>query len=158
MRMRKRPEPAPKNAGGVRRPPAEHQFKKGQSGNPKGRPPKAAVSPLDRLRTAFESALQQPVRTSGPNGPTQLEYFDALAMAILQESLRTPKLGLKALPQLLLLIGERQALVDQEFEEADDVIAVFVRNYLDEKAAQERAADESGDGDDQEHSDDGDLQ
>ncbi len=58
------PKPDPAAAVGYRRPPTSTQFKKGQSGNPRGRPPKAKGA-----RAIAERVLSEPQRLAGqPRG------------------------------------------------------------------------------------------
>lgn len=44
---------------GYKHPPVEHQYKKGQTGNGKGRPPKAG--------RAYSSSLSRPLRSFSPD-------------------------------------------------------------------------------------------
>ena len=69
---------------GYRRPPAQHRFRKGQSGNPQGRPRRGQAPPVIMATTtqAEEALLREATRkiTLVDNGSEiQLTLFEAIA-------------------------------------------------------------------------------
>lgn len=76
-----------KNTGdydvGYGRPPRHHQFKSGQSGNPRGRPRKKPIKPLSHPNEPFKDALLKAAyrRVKTENGPT-VTMAEAVAHSI----------------------------------------------------------------------------
>lgn len=58
---------------GYEKPPREHQFKPGQSGNPSGRPKKAPS-----LRAAAARAVSRTMMVNGPDGPEEITKMEAM--------------------------------------------------------------------------------
>ena len=82
---------------GYKKPPRQHQFRKGQSGNPKGRPKKEKVSIPDSLET-----LMNEVVTISENGKTHdISILEAIIKRLLASALSGNAQSLK---QLLLMI------------------------------------------------------
>ena len=71
-----------RNDVGYGRPPAEHQFKPGQSGNPKGRP-RGAKS----LSGYVDALLDQKITVSDQNGARQITRRHALAMRLVEKAM-----------------------------------------------------------------------
>jgi hypothetical protein len=92
----------PKKPGGIGygRPPKEHKFQKGQSGNKKGRPPQPKVSDPDQLN--IEAIFERTARTSvtiETNGIVrQIPFMDALCHQIASAALSDTRVALKVLP------------------------------------------------------------
>jgi hypothetical protein len=61
---------------GYRRPPKQYQFKKGQSGNSKGRPKRQATG-VD-LGATFRKVANETVTVSSDSGPRQVPRWEAL--------------------------------------------------------------------------------
>lgn len=82
---------------GYKKPPRKHQFKKGQSGNPEGRPKKEKVSIPDTLET-----LMNEVVMISENGKTQeVQILDAVIKRLLASALSG---NVQSLKQLLIMI------------------------------------------------------
>lgn len=93
----KRVDPLDGYEVGYRKPPAEHRFSKGRSGNPRGRPRKQSASLARRdLYDAVGRAARQPLRVT-KNGraywTTQIEALaQQLTLKALQGDMRAAKL------------------------------------------------------------------
>lgn len=74
----------PKNPEvGYGRPPPEHQFKPGQSGNPKGRP-KGRKSEAKMI----EEVLYKKVAVRGPGGIRKISVYEAILNGVAQDSIK----------------------------------------------------------------------
>lgn len=68
---------------GYGRPPKAHQFKKGQSGNPAGRPKGARG-----FKTIASEILAEPVRVRGPEGQVEMSSGEAMLRMIMKKALQ----------------------------------------------------------------------
>ncbi len=98
-------------AVGYGKPPEATRFRKGKSGNPKGRPPKKrAVSPEDDLRSVNErvrAVLEKPLRARTEAGMVEMTPAEAMVHRTVQLALsgdpRALREGLRILRDLGLL-------------------------------------------------------
>lgn len=68
-----------------------HRFKKGQSGNPKGRPPKAKAIPDILARIGAEELpepMRQKMRTMFPNIPDDVDFLEAVCRVLFSRALK----------------------------------------------------------------------
>lgn len=93
--MPKKPE---HGAVGYGRPPVDTRFKKGQSGNPRGRP-----SGSRNRRQMFEEAFWHAVTVRADGEPTPMAAIEALILAATQRSLSG---GVKEAAALLRLVEQ----------------------------------------------------
>ena len=72
--------PNEKEYFGYKNPPKEHQFKKGQSGNPKGRPKGSYTN--TNFRNYWLKEAHREVTNMGPNGPEKISMYEALVRSL----------------------------------------------------------------------------
>jgi len=72
---------------GYKNPPSEHQFKKGQSGNPNGRPRKSKATPLLDLAELLEIELAQPLTVQENGQPVTITKAQALAKQMVTQAI-----------------------------------------------------------------------
>lgn len=81
-------EDTPKRKTGYKSPPVEHQFKKGQSGNPAGRKPKPVRSLLPRqLRKDILMLGESEMRVRTPDGEKVVSAYEAVLLRVLHKAL-----------------------------------------------------------------------
>jgi Family of unknown function (DUF5681) len=88
---------------GYKKPPVKNQFKKGQSGNPKGR-----RKGSHNVRSAFESAIQRSVRLRIGQTDQQVSMLEAIFAAL---TATASKGNLKAIEAIIKVADKLQMLV-----------------------------------------------
>ena len=72
---------------GYKNPPSEHQFKKGQSGNPNGRPRKNKATPLLDLAELLAIELSQPLTVQENGQPVTITKAQALVKQMVTQAI-----------------------------------------------------------------------
>src|SRR5271163_389173 len=90
-------------AVGFAKPPQSSQFKKGESGNPKGRP-KGSVG----LHTLILKASRERVRVNGPDGIRMVSKIEAAAMQLSNKSAQG---DLRATRELFVLVQRAEETI-----------------------------------------------
>jgi uncharacterized protein DUF5681 len=112
---------------GYRKPPQTHRFKKGQSGNPKGRPKGDAV--ID-LATLVKQIGAEPAKTA--DGKKKVSKLEAVLRAEVSRALQGDSSAARTIFNRALKHGLTKAIVQQSFIEITDLPGEFgeiVRAY-----------------------------
>lgn len=100
---------------GYGRPPKKNQFKKGQSGNPSGRPKKAPVL-ADVLSRQFSKELT----VNGPDGPIRMVVMEMMIAAATKKAVSGDTRSTNILVQMAERHGVGLKPVEDEVDPADD--------------------------------------
>lgn len=126
----------PEDKVGPGRPPKQHQFKPGQSGNRRGRPPKPIhlLAPSQIRRTVL-AVLDEPMSMSAPIDPTKITKFEALIRNLITNAAKgNPTATIWVMKLLIPALAERldahsQVLVAEVLRnEVDKPLVEDVRN------------------------------
>jgi hypothetical protein len=98
---------------GYRRPPKHTQFKKGQSGNPKGRPKGAK-----NLRTIVNGVLDKPIKVHEEGEARSVTRFEALFISMYARAMK----GDNRAAELILRAKERAEQLDGNEGEGQKVL------------------------------------
>jgi hypothetical protein len=134
---------ADENDVGYCRPPKSGQFRKGRSGNPKGRPPKAKVAPPARgstnhpTRQLLREEAERMIAITDATGRHMLSTRQAVVRAVFVKAIQGGPLAQRTALQLL---AEEEERYHREREATFD----FWRNYQDEGRAKIKAAEQAG--------------
>ena len=101
---------------GYKRPPKEHQFKKGRSGNPKGRPRSTGSQELN-----LDNILDPTVQVSSPSG---VQTLDTREVELLRQVEKAVKGDLRAAKYLLDVFKKYDAIVPPRTEIKTGVVRV----------------------------------
>lgn len=104
---------------GYANPPRSTRWKKGQSGNPKGRPKTKSELMMDAARI-----LTQPVDARGPDGRTvRLEAIEAIYLALCRKGLKGHKPSLLAAIRIMMDVGPAvQAKEDEQKNKRQEIL------------------------------------
>ncbi len=129
-------------AVGYGRPPKSGRFRKGQSGNPRGRPPKpttqsALVPARFPTRALLRAEAARPITVTDASGRQTLPSAAAVTRALLLKAMRGGVLAQRTVLQLLLAEDER---FHREYKERVE----FWQNYKERSRAALEAARKAG--------------
>lgn len=99
---------------GYGKPPKEHRFRKGQSGNPRGRP-RGAKSSKDLLEKILSTKLT--VHDAG-GGPRKIEQLEALLLSMVARAIK----GDTRCMNLLLRLMEQTGMISDAPEQPQKII------------------------------------
>ncbi len=107
---------------GYKRPPKEHQFKKGVSGNPKGRPKNNATF----AETVLDE-MQEKIMVKESGNPKKITKKQALAKMLVAEALNGKNSAIKLLLPILASEINQTKEVDEELSAND---AQIIEDYI----------------------------
>jgi hypothetical protein len=107
------------NGVGYKKPPKQGQFKKGQSGNPGGRP-----RPIDSAHSALAAVISRFVTVAGETGEVRVTKLEALFRKLVDNAMTGDPRSLKLLFDRLKLLEERsnyRDLLERYCREEDEL-------------------------------------
>lgn len=122
---------------GPGRPPKEHQFKSGKSGNPRGRPPKRL--PLlvpSELRRILLAALDEPVEVATSRGRQKMSALEALLRNLIASAARGNPTALNHLMRMVA-----PALNDRMEAHREVWLAEYLRSQLEKPGVESETVD-----------------
>lgn len=124
--------PKSSNAGGYGKPPKKHQFKPGQSGNPKGRP-KGARS----FKTALSKELETKLEIKEAGKTKKVSKLEAVAKRLVTDALNGNAKALTELLRQLNLhfgdVSDGETAQQPASEEDQALLARFIERAIAEK-------------------------
>ncbi|MEO0398435.1 MAG: DUF5681 domain-containing protein [Pseudomonadota bacterium] len=124
------------------KPPKEHQYKPGQSGNPKGRPKKQHYAPTTRMLREQLFLIGHRKLTVSENGRSKtITYFEALMQAIFKKAINGSVYAQRYLFSLLdekaqEHADEQMRLIELLFQKEEALEDAFLKGELENREPQ----------------------
>lgn len=116
---------SPSSTIGYKKPPSQHQWKKGQSGNPKGRPRGS-----DKLNTVVAKLLRQKISVSTSQGTTEKQRIEALVEKLMYDTITKGRVGLYNLTLNLAEKAEAASDAEMERQAGPQTVAEILKDYI----------------------------
>ncbi|MGD9738429.1 MAG: DUF5681 domain-containing protein [Parvibaculaceae bacterium] len=120
---------------GFGRPPKEHQFKKGRSGNPRGRPKKSKVGPAT-LRGALIEIVQEKVSYLDNGVKRRASQLDLILRKLTRDAMKGDRSAMKA---VINLLSSSDLSPPSEYD-APDTSTAWLMAKIDEMAGRSEEA------------------
>lgn len=122
---------------GPGRPPKEHRFKPGKSGNPRGRPTKRlSLLVPSEVRRLFLAALDEPVEVATPSGPRKMTTLEAVLRNLIATAARGKPTAMIQFMKML-----EPALNDRMEAHPEVRVAEYLRSELDKPGVEPETVD-----------------
>jgi hypothetical protein len=114
---------------GYRRPPLEHRFKPGRSGNPRGRPPG-----IKGIEARLDDELNRMVRVQLEGRTRKVPMWQAVMMRMMQSALKGDWRAMQQVIALRLSRGTPESEVEEAIDELSDEETATLERMLARRA------------------------